>query len=308
MRRKNLPKGYAEMLEKQHNQLVSGLQEMYLRLRKANLWEGELLDESSGRPLTHDILAALNSLDPQADGSETEFIEQPYSSPLFQEPDAGDDDDDSDDDAQKSPVHSSQDLSQPRPPPHNHPLFFDSAALAPPQTTSGTSSEAILISPAPPSPHHPLNNQLSPHQLSTVPTSPRHIFPALSPPEPIFSDLLSNDPLYTYDTTQYPSSSATSSNFDSVSSTDWFLSMPTFPPLTTQLPGSGLGPALYIDNTSALFQKRAALASHRPSLCHTWLGGGVGFDSSDFMGDLHQFSPQMLRFATVECRDSLCRV
>lgn len=75
MRRRNFPKGYAEMLEKQHNQLVCGLQELYRRLQKASLWEGEPLDESTGRPLAHDILAALNILQPKSDGAdETEVF------------------------------------------------------------------------------------------------------------------------------------------------------------------------------------------------------------------------------------------
>jgi hypothetical protein len=30
----------------------------------------------------------------------------------------------------------------------------------------------------------------------------------------------------------------------------------------------------------------------RPSLCHAWLGNSVGSDSSDFMSDFHQLSPQ----------------
>jgi hypothetical protein len=30
----------------------------------------------------------------------------------------------------------------------------------------------------------------------------------------------------------------------------------------------------------------------RPSVCHAWLGNGVGFDSSDFMSDFYQLSPQ----------------
>lgn len=56
------PNGYVEMLESQQAQLVSGLQKMYHRLLKASAWDGKPLDESSGRPLTHDILRAISLL------------------------------------------------------------------------------------------------------------------------------------------------------------------------------------------------------------------------------------------------------
>lgn len=71
------PKGYVELLEQQQNQLVSGLQEMYRRLQKASAWHGTPLDISSGRPLTHDLLAALKLLETKNDGScEVEAFEE----------------------------------------------------------------------------------------------------------------------------------------------------------------------------------------------------------------------------------------
>lgn len=71
------PKGYVEMLEQQQSQLVSGLKEMYHRLQKASAWEGPSLDESTGQPLTHDILSALNLLEPKHDDSgELEVFEE----------------------------------------------------------------------------------------------------------------------------------------------------------------------------------------------------------------------------------------
>lgn len=71
------PKGYVELLEQQQIQLVSGLQEMYHRLQKASAWHGKPLDVSSGRPLTHDILAALKLLESKNDGScELEAFEE----------------------------------------------------------------------------------------------------------------------------------------------------------------------------------------------------------------------------------------
>lgn len=71
------PKGYVEMLEQQQSQLVSGLKEMYHRLQKASAWEGPSLDETSGHPLTHDILSALNLLESKHDDSgEMEAFEE----------------------------------------------------------------------------------------------------------------------------------------------------------------------------------------------------------------------------------------
>ncbi|MBA7571947.1 hypothetical protein ES708_13717 [subsurface metagenome] len=57
------------MLEQQQGQLVSGLKEMYHRLQKASAWDGPALDESTGQPLTHDILLALDLLEPKHDDS-----------------------------------------------------------------------------------------------------------------------------------------------------------------------------------------------------------------------------------------------
>jgi hypothetical protein len=71
------PKGYVEMLEQQQSQLVSGLKEMYHRLQKVSAWDGPTLDESSGQPLTHDILSALDLLEPKHDESgETDVFEE----------------------------------------------------------------------------------------------------------------------------------------------------------------------------------------------------------------------------------------
>lgn len=245
---------------------------MYRRLQKASLWEGEPLDESSGRPLTHDILAALNFLEPQADGSDAEFIEQPRSSPLLEVPDTNDDEDDD----QKTLAESGQDISQPTP--HDQLIFFD--CDAPAQTITSRSSSKAL-SPTTPGPQQPLSQPKL--QQSNIPTPPRHILPA--PSLPVFTqpDLLWDDPVYAYDASQEATSS--DSSFDS---TNWYLSPPAMlPPFTIQ-PQAG-GPGFYADDIST--QKKAHFAP-RPSLRHNWLGNGVSFDSSDFMGGFHQLSPQ----------------
>jgi hypothetical protein len=257
MRRRNFPKGYAEMLEKQHNQLVSGLQEMYQRLRKASLWEGEPLNESSGRPLTHDILAALNLLEPQEDGSNEEFIEQPQSSPMLE----GLDDDD---DVVKTPAASSQST------PHDQAMFFDSDLTA---RSARSRSSSKTISPTTPGPHQQLGHPYL--QPAVIPNAAKRPLPALSPP--IQLDALWDDPLYGYDVSQ-------AALFDvPLDNAAWcFEPTAALPPLTTQIPG------LYQDISS---HKRNASAP-RLSLSHSWLGNGIGFDSSDFMSDLYQLSPR----------------
>jgi hypothetical protein len=260
MRRRNFPKGYAEMLEKQHNQLVSGLQEMYQRLRKVSLWEGEPLDESSGRPLTHDILAALNLLETEEDGSNAEFIEQPQSSPMLEEFD--------DDNADKTPAASSQELSQSTP--HDQAMFFDSDLTA---RSSSSRSSSKAISPTTPGPGQHFGHQrLEP---AIGPMSAKQSLQSVSPP--IQLDALWDDPLYNYDISQ-------ASLYDnSLDSANWcFEPTAVLPPLMTQLPG------LYQDVSS---HKRNASAP-RLSLSNNWVGHGIGFDSSDFMSDFHQLSPR----------------
>jgi hypothetical protein len=255
MRRRNFPKGYAEMLEKQHNQLVSGLQEMYQRLRKASLWEGEPLDESSGRPLTHDILAALNFLEPNED----EFVEQPRSSPMREEPE---------DDAEDASAESSQEVSQPTPQ-----MFSEPASSA---RTATTRSPSAILSPTTPGPHQ-LPGQPDLQHLDTQ-RQPKQSLPALSPP--IQLEPLWDDPLYGFDASQIPMMSSSSSTDD----TSWCFQAPNpLPPLVTHLPD--------FRNENLSGHKRTA-SMPRPALCHGWLGNGVGFDSSDFMSDFHLLSPQ----------------
>ncbi|KAM0706154.1 hypothetical protein Q7P35_006703 [Cladosporium inversicolor] len=257
MRRRNFPKGYAEMPEKQHNQLVCGLQEMYQQLRKASLWEGEPLDESSGRPLTHDILAALNFLEP----NEEEFVEEPRSSPMRQEPEA---------DAGDTSADCSQEISQPTPQMFSEPISST-------QTTS-TRSPSMVLSPTTPGPHHlpgqpELQQHIDPHR------QPKQVLPAPSPP--IQLDNLWDDPLYSFDASQMPLMTSSDSSADAA---NWSLqAQHLLPPLVTQLPD--------FRNENFSGHKRTT-SLPRPSLCHDWLGNGIGFDSSDFMSDFHQLSPQ----------------
>ena len=59
------------MLERQQRGLVAGLQEMYIRLQVAEAWQGEILPLVDGKPLVHNILTALDLIDPLHDDSGT---------------------------------------------------------------------------------------------------------------------------------------------------------------------------------------------------------------------------------------------
>jgi hypothetical protein len=71
------PKGYVEMLEQQQQQLVFGLRSLYDRLLKVSAWDGPPLQNSTGHPLTHDILQSLNLLSSKQDGGgDSETLEE----------------------------------------------------------------------------------------------------------------------------------------------------------------------------------------------------------------------------------------
>lgn len=90
------------------------------------------MDDSSGRPLASDILAVLNLLEP----NEEDSIEQPWSSPILEEPDS---------DVGKTAADSSQGVAQPTP------QVCGDSALSAHTTTSGSPSTAF--SPTSPGPH-----------------------------------------------------------------------------------------------------------------------------------------------------------
>lgn len=251
------------MLEKQHNQLVLGLQELYQRLRRASLWQGEPLDESSGRPLAHDILAALNILEPKSNGADDterfeDFVEQPESSSMRDEiseagsctPTASPREARRDSKRQKSidvPEAAKSDHSTP-----------NVSSRIPSQTFSQD---------VPDTQHSPEQLDLQQHIL------PR---PSLVPAMPLQDQLgASSSGLFpSYDT------HASSSQDSSLDATNWNFQVPAvLPPLMTQMQGFYGEPKM--DPSGS-----------RPSLCHNWFGNGIGFDSSDFMSDFRQLSPQ----------------
>lgn len=67
---------YTELLLLREPQLVLGLQRMYHQLVETSAWNGPRLPLVDGQPLTHDILSALNVLDPESGSmSDTEMFD-----------------------------------------------------------------------------------------------------------------------------------------------------------------------------------------------------------------------------------------
>lgn len=54
------PEGYVELLERQHERLARGLQDLYHRSVQMNCWDGPRLHKKNQRPLIHDLISALN--------------------------------------------------------------------------------------------------------------------------------------------------------------------------------------------------------------------------------------------------------
>ena len=112
---------------------------------------------------------------------------------------------------------------------------------------------------------------------------PKQMLPAVSPPiQSIQMETPWNDPLYSFDESQMPMMSSSSSS--SADDTNWSFQAPSMlPPLVTHFPD--------LANENLRGPKWTA-SLLRPSLCNGWIGNGIGFDSSDFMSDFHQLSPQ----------------
>lgn len=200
------PNGYAEMLEQQQIQLVSGLREMYLRLQKASAWDGTHLDESSGHPLAHDILAALNLLESKHDGSgEMEAFEEnceKLHSRLASEGTGfarrrGSSSSDSGHSHQSQPwtTSSHNTLARPKPSLFTEDSTFPSATSSPP-TRSSIPRSRLQPQPQPQQPqqhHTPLPIKLSPLHKSTANNNPQfcapewaHVLAESSGPEQLY--------------------------------------------------------------------------------------------------------------------------
>jgi hypothetical protein len=72
------PKGYVEALERQQSLVVAACQEMYKMLEAAGNWPtGTLAKQGDGKPLTHDILDALDLLSTKPGSTPEAFEEDP---------------------------------------------------------------------------------------------------------------------------------------------------------------------------------------------------------------------------------------
>ena len=66
---------YVQMLERQHAQLIGGLQELYRRTQNGDGWTGPRIDVGShNQPLTHKLLEALGVLQPD-EWEDTEVVD-----------------------------------------------------------------------------------------------------------------------------------------------------------------------------------------------------------------------------------------
>lgn len=272
LRRRNFPKGYAEMLEKQHNQLVRGLQELYQRLQRASLWEGEPLDESSGRPLAHDILAALDFLEPKGNGGDEseefqDFVDHPQLDPML-------------DEASEAIEIASADSTGEARRSFARPDKAPVSELPAHSMTSGSPSDALQIASPDQSPE-PLDVQQHLEHLFPDPAP----LPIVLPHE--HTGALWDDPLYSFDA---PSRSSQDSSLDG---TNWNFQIQAMPPAITQIPGLHRG-----DSRS----NKIDSAGPPPSLSENWLRSGIGFDKSDFISELYRLKPQQA--ATASARRS----
>lgn len=269
MRRRNFPKGYAEMLEKQHNQLVRGLQELYQRLQRASLWEGEPLDESSGHPLAHDILAAMNFLEPKGSGSSDseefqDFVDQPQSDPMLDET------------SEAIEIASADSNGEAR---HSfaRPDIAPVSELPAYTMTSSSPSNSSRIASLVQSPT-PLDIQ-------------QHIFPD---PDPLpvvlpFEQMGASwdDQLYSFD------AASGSSQDSSLDVANWNFQIQAMPPVMAQIP------RLHHGDPSS---NKVDSAGPRPSLSENWLRSGIEYDKSDFISEMYRLSPQ--EAATTSARRS----
>lgn len=253
------------MLERQQSQLVSCIQELYQRLNKAELWEESMPDRPQDRPLTHDILAALDLLEPKDDGSGDmrSFNDIVGLSRPTQKPSTTDG---------PLEVHDQQDDStsrenSPIPLPDNDtPVFVVTQALAARSAASSDASSPVEQTTAWP-PGHPGHQHFPTQTMQTQPplTESHYAYgnPAMQQIAP--KDMLGskdNADLY-------------GAQFD-----DWATNSAMF-----------AQPSLLETSKISSDVRAPPAINTQLSLGHRWHGSGIGFDSSDFHTDFHEFSP-----------------
>jgi hypothetical protein len=262
------------MLERQHAQLVSCVQELYQRARNSGSWDEPLLENSNRYPSVHDILAALDLLEPKDDGSRdfetfNELIgsSQPDSdapTPAANGITDGQDHHDSTPDQSKSPSQPFEDAT---------PFLPATPALEPDSTISSrpptTSDQSMESSPA-------LSDQSTAARptISRAPYS-QSLAEYTSSQARLFATL-STAPLNSsfYNTSYVPIQYGTS-----ISPT---ISTPSSLSLDPQV--------MQQDFTSSYHQRSMTASSDTLPFCHDWTSSGITIDDSDFSTDFRRLS------------------
>jgi hypothetical protein len=264
------PPGYTEMLERQHYQLVSCVQELYQRARKAGSWDEPLLEDSNRYPSVHDILAALDLLEPKDDGSKdfetfNELVGSSQSDATVL-----DVANDSQDHHDSTPAQS-ESPSQPC----EEAAFFSKGTL-PPESYSSTSSRP-LSSADQSMESSPIHSE----QTTARPTISRMLFSRLlaeytSSQARLFATL-STVPLNrsSYNTPNVPVQLDTTTTSKSTSPT----------------PSLSLDPqVIQPDYTPSYHQRSMTVSSDTLAFCHDWTKSGITIDHSDFSTDIRRLS------------------
>lgn len=266
LRRRNYPKGYAEMLERQQSQLVSCIQELYQRLKKAQLWEESMPDRPKDRPLTHDILAALDLLEPKDDGSGDmeSFNDIVGLSRSIHTPSTNDGPLEANDQQDNSTSHDSSPFLLPEN--DDTPVFVGTLALAERSAASSDASSPVDQTMTWP-PGHPGYPHISTQAMQTQPPLAEAHYaygnPAMQQSAP--KDMLGSK----------DSADLYGAQYDDWATNSAIFAQPDLLETSKIFPGVKAPPAI---NTQL-------------SLGHRWHGCGIGFDSSDFHTDFHEFSP-----------------
>jgi hypothetical protein len=269
------------MLERQQGQLVSCIQRLYQQLRVAGLWEQPLPGSAGGQPLTHDILAALDLLRTNEDGSGelqafNDVVASPQSddgavSPLLDGEIEVRDRHDSFVDQTKSPSLHLEDTSTG--------LHDDSEIRSKPSIKPLSSPDDCSLDPSPldlspdPFPIAPSQIQTYHHHKTATATAPPPTT-RQSPAEynasqaQLFATLVATPArhsIYNPSTAQHSRQSAATAR-----------------------------PSLSLDMTAILQShpppNQITAESFSSPLCHDWARNGILLDASDFLGDFRRLS------------------
>jgi hypothetical protein len=254
------------MLERQHTQLVSCVQELYQRVRRAGSWEQLLPEDLNRYPSVHDIQAALDLLEPKDDscrkfetfnkvvGSTQSDDNTPAS--ILDEVSEGQDHYDNTLEQRKSPPLACEDTTSSLP--GTSTLKTHSGILSKPLSLSDQSTEQR--------PGH-LEQTAAQYTTSQVPSS--QTLAKHNPSQARLFATLSVAPLNRsfYNTSNVPLQYG-----------------------TTKIPSLSLDPQVIRRDYTSSQQPTAATSSNTLPFCHDWAKSGISLDDSDFSTDFYRFS------------------